>query len=95
MIHASVCLKAVVQQSTRRARDSARDTIFRHVPLNGLVCVHRMLQWIDNFVGLIMAFSHDLKRFFDFSGFHSKTYDTIIYKKEKCHIGIRFYQFEP
>jgi hypothetical protein len=41
----------------------SRATIFWHVPPNVISCWYRMLQWIDNFVGHIMAFSHDWNYF--------------------------------
>jgi hypothetical protein len=43
-------------------------TIFRHVVANDIFCDSRLLHWIDNFVGHIMAFSQDLELFFNLIG---------------------------
>jgi hypothetical protein len=55
IIHTSVYRpKSCCAAEHEAARVSARRTIFRHVALNGLVSVPRMLEWIDNCLGLII-----------------------------------------
>jgi hypothetical protein len=57
----STCLKIV---------HTARASIFRHVSLNDTNCRLRLLQWIDDFECLSMAFSWDLQIFSWFIQWH-------------------------
>jgi hypothetical protein len=50
----------------------SRATISRHVILDRFDCAPCMLRWIDNFEGLIPAFSCDFQFFFCLLQWHSK-----------------------